>query len=329
MDQTGRSSAFAPRICRGRGGYLHDRAEARAGRAVRAAERSHFARQHRAGQAGTGRHHGTAGASRRAGGGGVRLQPLLQRLRGVWRQRPAEDGAAPAGRGLRILGRGSGIARLGANDRGVPHQPGHGWTRPAKRLIEAYYGARNGSASGAYKGCAAYIDYRELLEKEKDVDAVYVATPDHWHAPISLAAMKRHKHVLCQKPMTHTIGDARRMAATAREMQVATSLPVNNPSSDATKLIAEWIADGAIGPGARSAQLVQPALLAAGHRTAHGGAAGSRRPRLEYVAGPRARASVQSRLSAVCLARLVRFRLRIVWRYGLLQFRGRVRRFWD
>jgi len=125
---------------------------------------------------------------------------------------------------------------------------GMGGREPAKRLIEAYYGARSGSPSGAYKGCAAYIDYRELLEKEKDLDAVYVATPDHWHAPISLAAMKRHKHVLCQKPMTHTIGDARRMAATAREMQVATSLPVNNPSSDSTKLLAEWIADGAIGP---------------------------------------------------------------------------------
>ena len=124
---------------------------------------------------------------------------------------------------------------------------GMGGREPAKRLIEAYYGSRNGSASGSYKGCTAYNDYRELLEKEKDVDAVYVATPDHWHAPISLAAMKRHKHVLCQKPMTHTIGDARRMAATAREMKVATSLPVNNPSSEPTRLISEWLADGAIG----------------------------------------------------------------------------------
>jgi predicted dehydrogenase len=124
---------------------------------------------------------------------------------------------------------------------------GMGGREPAKRLVEAYYGSRKESGSGSYKGCTAYNDFRELLEKEKDVDAVYVATPDHWHAPISLAAMRRHKHVLCQKPMTHTIGDARRMAQVAREMKVATSLPVNNPSSDATRLLSEWIADGAIG----------------------------------------------------------------------------------
>jgi len=125
---------------------------------------------------------------------------------------------------------------------------GMGGREPAKRLVEAYYGSRKGSASGAYQGCNTYNDYRELLEKEKDLNAVYVATPDHWHAPIALGAMKRRKHVLGQKPMAHSIADARRMAQMAREMQVATSLPVNNPSSADTKLISEWIADGAIGP---------------------------------------------------------------------------------
>ena len=124
---------------------------------------------------------------------------------------------------------------------------GMGGREPAKRLVEAYYGSRNGSATGAYRGCTAYADWRELLEKEKDLDAVYVATPDHWHAGVSLTAMRKHKHVLCQKPMTHTIGDARRMAATAHEMKVATSVTINNPSTDATRVISEWIADGAIG----------------------------------------------------------------------------------
>ena len=122
---------------------------------------------------------------------------------------------------------------------------GMGGRDPARRLVEAYYGSRK--QSGSYKGCTAYRDFRELLDKEKDLDAVYVATPDHWHAPISLAAMRKRKHVLCQKPMTHSIGEARRMAQLAREMKVATSLPVNNPSSEATRLIAGWIADGAIG----------------------------------------------------------------------------------
>ena len=122
---------------------------------------------------------------------------------------------------------------------------GMGGRDPAKRLVEAYYGAHKGS--GTYNGCTAYNDYRELLAKEKDLDAVYVATPDHWHATISIAAMRQHKHVLCQKPMAHSIGEVRRMAQVAREMKVATGLPVNNPSSESTHLLAAWIADGAIG----------------------------------------------------------------------------------
>lgn len=124
---------------------------------------------------------------------------------------------------------------------------GMGGREPARRVVEAYYGSRRGSASGSYKGCNAYKDYRDLLARQNDLDAVYIATPDHWHAPISLAAMKKRKHVLCQKPMTHSIADARRVAAMAREMKVATSVTVNNPSSDSTKLITEWLADGAIG----------------------------------------------------------------------------------
>jgi predicted dehydrogenase len=115
---------------------------------------------------------------------------------------------------------------------------------PAKRLVEAFYASRKNTS---YKGCAAYRDFRDLLEKEKDLDAVYVATPDHWHAPISIAAMKKRKHVLCQKPMTRTVGEARRMAGIAREMKVATGVPVNNPTSQASRTIREWIAAGAIG----------------------------------------------------------------------------------
>src|SRR5258708_3405369 len=122
---------------------------------------------------------------------------------------------------------------------------GMGGREPAKRLVEAYYGAHKDS--GWYQGCTGYRDYRELLAKEKDLDAVYVATPDHWHATISIAAMRQHKHVLCQKRMAHSIGEAHRMAQVAREMKVATSLPVNNPSSEATHLLSSWISDGAIG----------------------------------------------------------------------------------
>jgi len=79
------------------------------------------------------------------------------------------------------------------------------------------------------------------------VDAVYVATPDHWHAPISIAAMRKKKHVLCQKPMTHSIAEAHRVAKVAKEMGVVASITVNNPSTSETQAIQEWIAAGAIG----------------------------------------------------------------------------------
>ncbi len=116
---------------------------------------------------------------------------------------------------------------------------GMGGRELAKRMVDAYY---RGS------GCNAYFDFRELLDREKDLDGVYIATPDHWHAPIAIAAMRKRKHVLGQKPMAHTIGEARRMAETAREMRVATSLMVSDPGTPQTRQIAGWIAAGAIGP---------------------------------------------------------------------------------
>ena len=54
-----------------------------------------------------------------------------------------------------------------------------------------------------------YVDFREMLEKEQDLDAVVITTPDHWHAPITTAALAAGKHVFCEKPLTHTISEAR------------------------------------------------------------------------------------------------------------------------
>jgi predicted dehydrogenase len=116
---------------------------------------------------------------------------------------------------------------------------------PAKRLVEAYYSKVRNVAD--YRGCAAYNDFRELLAKEKDLDAVVVCTPDHWHAQISIDAMRLGKHVFCQKPMTHTIAEAQMMAAVAREKKVATQVAVMNEASDATRLLTEWVAAGVIG----------------------------------------------------------------------------------
>jgi predicted dehydrogenase len=116
---------------------------------------------------------------------------------------------------------------------------------PAQKIVEAYYGSQQ--RSGRFRGCAAYIDFRELLEKEKDLDAIVIGTTDNLHAAVSTAAMKKHKHVFCQKPMTHTIHEARRVAEIAQETGVATQVAVGNQASEDTRLLCEWIWAGAIG----------------------------------------------------------------------------------
>jgi predicted dehydrogenase len=117
---------------------------------------------------------------------------------------------------------------------------------PCQKIIDAYYGSQK--RSGQYRGCTAYRDFRELLEKEKDIDAVVVGTTDNLHAAVSAAAMRKGKHVFCQKPMTRTIAEARRVAEIARETGVATQVAVGNQASEDTRRLCEWIWDGAIGP---------------------------------------------------------------------------------
>jgi len=67
-----------------------------------------------------------------------------------------------------------------------------------------------------------YKDYRKLLDGEKSVEAVVIATPDHWHAPLCTAAIKTGKHVYCEKPLTHTVAEARALGQLARKSKVAT-----------------------------------------------------------------------------------------------------------
>ncbi len=93
-----------------------------------------------------------------------------------------------------------------------------------------------------------YRDFREMLDKEeKNIDAVVVATPDHNHAVASMAAIKRGKHVYCEKPLTRTVFEARAIAKAAREAKVATQMGNQGMAFEGNRLINEWIADGAIG----------------------------------------------------------------------------------
>jgi predicted dehydrogenase len=98
-----------------------------------------------------------------------------------------------------------------------------------------------------YPEAKTYRDYRVMLDERKDIDAVIVATPDHSHAVIALAAMERGKHVYVQKPLTHSVEEARRLTEAARKYKVATQMGNQGHSGEGSRLLCEWVWDGAIG----------------------------------------------------------------------------------
>jgi len=99
-----------------------------------------------------------------------------------------------------------------------------------------------------YPNAKKYRDFRKMLEREKGIDAVVVATPDHSHAVVAMAAIKAGKHVYCEKPLAHSIYEVRKLTEAAREAKVATQLGNQGQASEGTRLVCEFIWDGAIGP---------------------------------------------------------------------------------
>ncbi len=112
-----------------------------------------------------------------------------------------------------------------------------------RELVERHYG--KSSASGSAR-CRAYIDFRELLEKEKDLDACYIMTPEHLHGTIAVAAMRKGKHVVTHKPIANVMYEVRLAVQTAKQTGKATHL-FCSADKHTTPLISEWIAAGAIG----------------------------------------------------------------------------------
>jgi predicted dehydrogenase len=113
---------------------------------------------------------------------------------------------------------------------------------PVKAEIEKHFSEKTPN----YK-VADYQDFRELLDKEKSIDAILCATPDHNHAYVCLTAMRQGKHAYCEKPLTHNVFEARLVAKVAKETGVATQLGNQGHSGDGIRQTCEWIWDGVIG----------------------------------------------------------------------------------
>lgn len=108
--------------------------------------------------------------------------------------------------------------------------------------------ARAGGTIKKYPDAKVYRDYREMLEKEeKNIDAVLIGTPDHTHAHPAIMAMRMGKHVYVEKPMAHTIYEARRMTEVAKETGVVTQMGNQGHASEGLRQYREYIQDGAIG----------------------------------------------------------------------------------
>jgi predicted dehydrogenase len=99
-----------------------------------------------------------------------------------------------------------------------------------------------------YPNAKRYKDFRVMFEKQDDIDAVVVATPDHTHAVIAMDAMKRKKHVYVQKPLTHSVSEARLLTEAARKYGVVTQMGNQGHSGEGIRLLCEWVWNGAIGP---------------------------------------------------------------------------------
>jgi predicted dehydrogenase len=99
-----------------------------------------------------------------------------------------------------------------------------------------------------YQKAKKYVDFREMLAKQRDLDAVIIATPDHMHATVAAAAMRAGKHVYVQKPLTFSVYESRLLKRLAKEHKVVTQMGNQGHSGDGTRRVVEWIKAGLIGP---------------------------------------------------------------------------------
>lgn len=138
--------------------------------------------------------------------------------------------------GIGVGGRGGGILNNASKENGVN----------IISLCDVDWG-RAANTFKTFEKASQYKDFRKMLDKEKDIDAVMIATPDHTHAICAMNAIQRSKHVYVEKPLAHNIYEARILTEAARKYKVATQMGNQGSSGNGVRLIQEWINAGVIG----------------------------------------------------------------------------------
>src|SRR4029079_9494426 len=154
-------------------------------------------------------------------------------------------------RGLGPVGSPPPAKKLNGAGIGVGGQGGQDVSQFTKENIVALCDVDWRHAAGIFKkfpNAKRFKDYRQMLDEMKEIDAVVVGTPDHLHAFASMAAMKLGKHVYCEKPLTHSVWEARQLAEAAREHKVATQMGNQGQASEETRRLCALVWAGVIGP---------------------------------------------------------------------------------
>jgi predicted dehydrogenase len=138
------------------------------------------------------------------------------------------------------------VAFIGAGGRGSGNLGSVGRTENVVALCDVDEG-RAAAAFRRFPKAAKYQDFRVMLDKQRDIDAVVVSTPDHQHAVASAAAIRLGKHVYCEKPLTHDVWEARQLKDLAAKHHVATQMGNQGTATDGLRTSVEIIRSGAIG----------------------------------------------------------------------------------
>lgn len=152
------------------------------------------------------------------------------------------------GRGYRVPSDGVNLACIGVGGQGESDV--RGFTRAGANIV-AMCDVDDAAAATSYRAhpqARKYKDWRELIERERDVDAIVCSTPDHLHAVITMAALRAGKHVRTQKPLTRTITEARAIRDAARQRpRLMTQMGNQGHAEDGVRLMREWVEGGRIG----------------------------------------------------------------------------------